>query len=448
MSVTASNSDGPLVVGQLIGGNKYRVVGLLSKGGMGALYVVQHTGFPKQFVLKAMLPELSVRRDMATRFVNEARALAALKHPGIVDVTDFGEEDGVHYLVMEKLEGADLAARLANGPLPIGLVVRIAAEMARAIGQAHAQKIIHRDLKPHNVFLAQEGAREVVKILDFGIAKLIEPSELIETLTTTSSTYGTVPYMSLEQLRSAKDVDERTDIYAIGVIMYQALTGALPYPGQTMGEVMFKVAMGEHLPVRSVRPEIPPALADIVARAMARDREHRFLSATELAQALEELDAGAAAESVSIQPSLPIARGLPTADTEIARPRATMRPDGREPRPPRPHPGRRWMIAAAGGAALATAVATLSRERTTTTRREPPPVASPRLQLASPADAGTPDARPAPRRPDAAADSARRKARPAGPAAGRPVSPDTEPLLPELVPRRTVTRDKVPKPLH
>jgi serine/threonine-protein kinase len=224
------------------------------------------------------------------RFMGEARAAGGLNHPGIVEVVDLDHDGDVHYIAMERLEGEELLARIEReSPLPIRFVARIGADIADAISAAHAHtpKIVHRDLKPQNVILARKGPqRDVVKIVDFGIAKLLEAESLEQSLTRSGEIYGTPLYMSPEQLRNSKEVDERTDIYSIGVMLYQALAGVTPFRGESFSSLVVSITSETPAPLRELRPQIPVALAAVVERAMARDKHDRFPSGAALRDAL------------------------------------------------------------------------------------------------------------------------------------------------------------------
>jgi serine/threonine protein kinase len=284
-------TDGSLPAGFVLSG-RYRIEGPLGRGGMGAVYAARHINMGNAVAVKVLLPELAGRLLLLQRFAAEARAAAALAHPHIVKVHDFDRHDQLHFLVMEKLEGESLLARMnREGPLSVAFVARVGAEICDAMAAAHGgkPKIIHRDLKPENVFLAREGRQpDVVKVLDFGIAKLIEPEGevVINGLTSTGQMAGTPLYMSLEQLRSAKDVDERADIYSIGVMLYHALTGHVPYSADSLAELVLAINRPPPKALQALRPDVPRGLAAVIQRAMARDREDRFDSAETLREQL------------------------------------------------------------------------------------------------------------------------------------------------------------------
>jgi eukaryotic-like serine/threonine-protein kinase len=230
------------VIGQTVG--NYRITQLLGEGGMGAVYLAEHPGIGRKAAVKVLHPELTRHTDMAARFFNEARAANAIHHPGIVEVFDFGTlPTGVSYIVMELLQGESLAGRLRKGgPLPMAAALEYATQAAAALGAAHKEGIVHRDLKPDNLYLVPDPrnpGREMIKVLDFGIAKLAgNPDAPGSVKTRTGTIMGTPVYMSPEQCRGTKEVDHRTDIYALGVILYEMLCGAPPFVSEGHGELI------------------------------------------------------------------------------------------------------------------------------------------------------------------------------------------------------------------
>ncbi len=304
---------------------RYHVKSLLGKGGFGAVYEAEHVELGKTVALKVLLPKLAENGEVVTRFMREARAAAAIGHPGVVEVFDLGREEGVAFIAMEKLEGEELFDRIQREhPLDPAFVARVGADLADAMSAAHEHGIVHRDLKPQNVFLATRGRqKDVVKVLDFGIAKLAEADPADVPLTRTGQVFGTPLYMSPAMLRGAKDIDGREDVYAMGAILYEALAGHPPFSAATYPELVLKIASEDPVPLSSARPDVPPALAAIVARAMSRDREARHQSARELAEALERFlqdpEASAARPSVAgfvdTMPSGPVSVITPRSET-------------------------------------------------------------------------------------------------------------------------------------
>gem|GEM_PF-808442 len=268
--------------------DRYRILGMLGKGGMGAVYAAEHIELGKIVALKMLLPTYSKDVEVVARFMREARSAAAIGHPGIVEVFDLGR-DGAHaFLAMEKLEGEELYERIKRvRALPVAWVARIGVELCEAMGAAHARGVIHRDLKPQNVFLVRRGEDlEMVKVLDFGIAKLIDADRPGAALTKTGQVFGTPLYMSLEQMRADKGVDARTDIYSIGAMLYEALSGSPPFSADSYMALVLMVVGEEPVPLASLRGDLPEGLAAVVAHAMAKDVNNRYSSAAELADAL------------------------------------------------------------------------------------------------------------------------------------------------------------------
>jgi serine/threonine-protein kinase len=230
---------------------------------MGAVYLAVHPGIGRKAAVKVLHPELARDRDIVTRFLNEARAANAIRHPGIVEIFDSGTLDsGAPYIVMELLEGESLTSRLLRGRLPLDQCLEIARQAAAALGAAHAQGIVHRDLKPDNLFLvpdALEPERERVKVLDFGIAKLNPGSIGAGSVRTrTGAVLGTPVYMSPEQCRGTREIDRRADVYALGVILYEMVCGRPPFYSEGFGELAH-LHISEPPPPPAATPRACPA---------------------------------------------------------------------------------------------------------------------------------------------------------------------------------------------
>ncbi|HJL18918.1 MAG TPA: protein kinase [Sandaracinaceae bacterium LLY-WYZ-13_1] len=273
-------------LGRLLGG-RYRVVRRLGRGGMGAVYEAEHELIGRRVALKLLHAEMASRRDVLQRFRNEARAAGAIGHPGIVQALDVGRtEDGAPFLVLELLEGRDLEAELADrGALPVAEAVDLGVAVADAVSAAHALAIVHRDLKPANVFLGDDGA---IKVLDFGISK-VRGALQTSPDTASGAILGTPAYMAPEQLQDAAGADARSDVYALGAILYRALAGELPHRESSLPALLAAILARPPRPVRAHRPEVPEALDAAVRRALAIDPDDRFADMTAFRDALAAL---------------------------------------------------------------------------------------------------------------------------------------------------------------
>jgi serine/threonine-protein kinase len=273
--------------GQVIG-DKYRIEEQLGKGGMGAVYRATHVVSGKQVALKWMLRPATDERAKQ-RFTREARAAGRISHPNVVDVYDIGQDGDAGYLVMELLRGDSLRHYLARGQLGPTAVVDLLLPAMRGVAAAHREGVVHRDLKPDNIFLCRApdtGQREA-KVLDFGISSITAPEyDAQTTLTKEGTVLGTPAYMSPEQLHSVRDTDARTDVYAFGIILYEALTGSVPFVGDSYSALVLAIANGKPRTPRELRPEIPVELERVVLRAMDKDRDTRFRSMDALIMAL------------------------------------------------------------------------------------------------------------------------------------------------------------------
>lgn len=285
--------------GDLVAG-KYRIVRAIGRGGMGVVFAARHELLDQTVALKLLLPDIAVHPDAVSRFLNEARASARIRSEHVATVMDVGLLDsGMAYIVMEFLEGSDLEALLLeNGVSSVEEVAHCMLETLEGVAQAHALGIVHRDLKPSNLFRAVRPDGSVsIKVLDFGISKAPRPED-DAAATATHAMLGSPLFMSPEQVRSAKTVDPRSDLWSLGVIMYRLLTGKAPFMGNNMGEVLAAILTEPHAPIADARPDVPEAFAKIVDRCLERDRERRHANAAELAIALEPF-AGAHTDSVA-----------------------------------------------------------------------------------------------------------------------------------------------------
>jgi len=271
----------------------YQIVQKLGEGGMGVVYLGHHALLGRRAAIKVLLPALSARPDIVNRFFNEARAVTTISDPGIVQVFDFGyHTDGSAYIVMEFLEGEPLDRRLARlHKLPAAEALRLCRQIASSLAAAHAQHIIHRDLKPENIYLVRDGevaSGERSKILDFGIAKLSDdhPGKV---KTSTGALMGTPIYMSPEQCRGLAELDHRSDIYALGCVLFHLLTGRPPFEGEGMGDII-AAHIREPAPApSSVAPEVAPRVDALVLRCLAKAPGERYQTMIELAGAIGQI---------------------------------------------------------------------------------------------------------------------------------------------------------------
>ena len=280
----------PVEPGQTFGG-KYRVDRVLGEGGMGIVVAAHHLQLEQRVAIKFLLPEALARPEVVARFAQEARAAAKIQSEHVARVFDVGALDtGAPYMVMEYLEGRDLAEELRQrGQLDIQEAVGFMLQAIEAIAEAHAIGIVHRDLKPANLFLARRPSGvPVVKVLDFGISKTrAKTEEPTPDLTKTATMMGTPYYMSPEQIRSTKDVDARSDVWALGIILYELLTNQLPFDGESGASIIAAVVGDAPKPVGQVREDLPAELSGVIMRCLEKNRDVRFADVGELAAALE-----------------------------------------------------------------------------------------------------------------------------------------------------------------
>ena len=266
---------------------KYVILSVLGEGGMGVVYEAEHTMLAQRVAIKMLKDSARESDEFVKRFGREARASAKLRGVNVARVYDVDIlDDGTPYMVMEYLEGHDLGAELdARGQLPISEAVGYVLEAASAMAEAHELGVVHRDLKPSNLYFAeQKDGSRVLKVLDFGISKTLFEQEV--SVTMTQSSLGTPMYMSPEQIRSAKNVDRRTDIWSLGVILYEMLTGDVPFDGESPSAIIASVTADPIVPPREKRADIPEELDAIVMKALSKNADGRFDSIEQLAEAL------------------------------------------------------------------------------------------------------------------------------------------------------------------
>jgi serine/threonine-protein kinase len=276
-------------LGEVVGG-KYRVVRFLAAGGMGVVYEAQHTLVKRRFAVKFLRPELAEKRDSLARFQREAQTAGALESENLAAAVDFGvAKDGSPFIVMEYLEGESLEAALErDGHLPLERATDLVHQACRGIQAAHAASIVHRDLKPQNLFLCRrEDGTDLLKVLDFGIAKL-EAVDRDTAATLTGIVLGTPAYMSPEQARGERAIDHRADVYALGAILYELLSGRKPHPGDSHNAILHHIATQPAVPLDFLEPPLPAPLVASIERALSSDPAARFASAELFGQAVSE----------------------------------------------------------------------------------------------------------------------------------------------------------------
>ncbi len=348
-------------VGQTLGGH-YLLERKIGEGAMAEVYEVTHCRLERRMALKIMHPDLAADQRLVDRFEREAKTLGKLYSENIVGVSDFGQaEDGSPFLVMELLDGRDLRKVLTDQRnLPVGQAVALVLDACRGIQAAHARGIVHRDLKPENLFVVrQEDGTQRCKVVDFGVVKITDAA----TFTRQGSLIGTVRYMAPEQARGERDIDGRADVFALGAILSECLSGVPAFPGRSHREVLEEVMRGEPRPLDSTLG-IPARLEAIVRRALAGDRDKRFASAHDLGAALRRFQSALPEAPPSSPPQLPMPV-VSSAQTRIATEPEFDSFDGSQPplegsaaggRPHRRPPAYRW-IAAGCLAVLAAALA-------------------------------------------------------------------------------------------
>lgn len=296
----ALEKTGDSLLGQTLAG-KYRIEERLKEGGMGAVYRGTHVLMDKTVAVKVLRPSLAADEKIVARFSREARAASRISHPHAVSVTDFGEsEDGVVFLVMEYLSGNTLKEIInQEGPMSLPRVVEIIRQVGGALDAAHEQGVVHRDLKSENIMLLGSNGPDYAKVLDFGIAKIKEPEGTYNPgLTAPDLVIGTPQYMSPEQCSQSPDIDARSDIYSLGVIIYEMLVGHVPFTGESPTSIMLKHLQEPAPSILAERPDVPGALAHVVTRAMAKSPEDRYQSVEDLVEDLT-MAAGMEANAMS-----------------------------------------------------------------------------------------------------------------------------------------------------
>jgi serine/threonine-protein kinase len=364
------------IVGAILG--NYRITAALSSGGMGTVYRAQHELLDRPAAIKLLRPELTANDELVQRFFTEAKAATAIRHPGIIEVYDFGYTEAGHaYIVMEFLEGEPLSRAIAaRGAYPEIEAASIARGIASALKAAHAKGIIHRDLKPDNIFIVPDpdGREGRIKVLDFGIAKLANPST-DRRRTQTGVLMGTPKYMAPEQAREAGTIDHRADLYSLGCILYELLAGAPPFLADGAGEVIAMQLFNTPEPIAQ-RASVTPEMAELVMRLLEKDPARRLGSARDVMEALDAIGArmsgpyGIALDSARFRASEQTRAQFSHADHIDTIPSRAAEPTTVDP------PRRSRMPFIAAGLALAVTAATIAFFATRT-HDEPTPNAAP-----------------------------------------------------------------------
>jgi eukaryotic-like serine/threonine-protein kinase len=297
----ALEKTGDSLLGQVLAG-KYRMDERLNEGGMGAVYRGTHVLMDKTVAVKVLRPALAADEKIVARFSREARAASRISHPHALSVTDFGEsEDGVVFLVMEYIDGKTLKEIIREeGPMPLTRVVEIIRQVGGALDAAHEQGVVHRDLKSENIMLLNSVGSDYAKVLDFGIAKIKEPTgEYDPGLTAPDLVIGTPQYMSPEQCSQTSEIDARSDLYSLGVIIYEMLVGHVPFTGQSPTAIMMKHMQHEAPSVLQERPDLPSEVGRVVQRALAKRPDDRYQHVGDL---VDDLTMAAGREAVTVPP--------------------------------------------------------------------------------------------------------------------------------------------------
>src|SRR5580765_4253911 len=322
---------------------RYRVVRKLGTGGMANVYLAEDQELGRRVALKLLDDRHAEDEQFVERFRREAKNAAGLSHPNIVSIYERGQAEGTYYIAMEFLDGRTLKELLVkNGPPPIPVAIDYARQILAALSFAHRNGIVHRDIKPHNVVVGPDGR---LKVTDFGIAR-----SAASQMTEAGSIIGTAQYLSPEQARGAP-VDQRSDLYSIGIVLYEMLTGSVPFTGETPLEIAIKPLSDTPRPPSLLRPDIPPDLDMVVLRALAKNPEDRFQTAEEMDAELERVAAGAGVTAETADAATAVLSGAalasaPTAIVPPRRPPTEARPSYRYADPP---PRRRavwpWVLA-------------------------------------------------------------------------------------------------------
>jgi serine/threonine-protein kinase len=295
-----------LPIGQVIDG-KYRIVRIIGEGGMGAVYEGENTRIRRRVAIKVLHAGVASNTEMVQRFEREAQVAGTVGNDHILEILDLGAlPGGERYMVMEYLDGETLTDRIkSRGRLTPSEATVLVKQVLQGLAAAHAAGIVHRDLKPDNIFILKEkaGTRDYVKIIDFGISKFAEQGASSR-MTRTGALMGTPHYMAPEQATGSSEIDRRTDIYAVGIILYEAVTGRVPFQAETFNQLLFEIALAKITPASQLVPDLSPGIDSIIMKASARDPAHRFQTCEEFSAALDEWQASGRAVSIPPEQSI------------------------------------------------------------------------------------------------------------------------------------------------
>jgi serine/threonine-protein kinase len=293
--------------GQVLDG-KYKIVRVIGEGGMGAVYEGENVRIRRRVAIKLLHAGIASNLEMTQRFEREAQVAGTVGNDHILEILDLGTmPGGERYMVMEYLDGETMTDRIkVRGRLAPKEAVQLLRQVLRGLSAAHLAGIVHRDLKPDNIFILREkaGIRDYVKIIDFGISKFSEVGGVSSRMTRTGALMGTPHYMAPEQATGSAEIDRRTDIYAVGIIMYEAVTGRVPFQAETFNQLLFEIALAKIIPARQVVPDLDPAVESIIMKASARDPAHRFQTCDEFIAALDAWDRSGSAVSLPPEQSI------------------------------------------------------------------------------------------------------------------------------------------------
>jgi serine/threonine-protein kinase len=373
------------MLGQKIG--SYRITRLIGKGGMGLVYEAVHEEIERQAAIKVLLPEFTNNAEATSRFLNEARAVNIVSHPSLVNIYEFGrltEGNGSAYIIMEYLAGETLRARLERLQQPLGMDgLRIIRQIASALAAAHAKRIVHRDLKPANVMLIEDPdivGGERVKVLDFGIAKLTEHSRPTQVETRVGTVLGSPAYMSPEQCRNTVRVDDRSDVYSLGAILYEMFAGRPPFVAESDNEIMGMQMYIAPEPLHKLAPAAPPELDTLVMRMLDKTPANRP-GMREVITNLDRIGGFASTESRTALPALrlsdPALKGLSLAEPNTPAPTLNSATgEGPLGPPQRPQKLRAMALAGGGGVAILLGLVLIIRAASSSGKHPPEPAAS------------------------------------------------------------------------